>query len=535
MSSQLSQQTAARELLRRRRGRTNLVGFANAIEIPGKPLDDDPDAWLFAPVESGLAAHHLLICEAFERTAARRHGRLMIFMPPGSAKSTYASVVAPTYLMGRVPDYRIILASYGQDLARRHGRRARQIARSSGFSALWSTGISKATSAADEWAMTNGSEYLACGILSGITGNRAHGIVIDDPIKGRQQADSPTTRETTWQAYQDDLLTRLIPGGWVVLIQTRWHEDDLAGRILPKNYDGRSGMVECRDGKLWEIINLPAQAEHADDPLNRQVGEYLWPEWFDEDHWSTFKLQSRTWAALFQQRPRPDDGGVFKESWCRQRYRTVPAAATACVHSWDTAQKEAEYNDPTAGSVWDFGPGAGPGYYLREVWRDRVDYPTLRRKIIALAERDKPVAILIEDKSSGQSLIQDLRSSTSLPIIAIEPEGNKLFRAGEVSAMVEAGLVHLPEPGGIVDRRGNPLATPWLADFEGEFFGFPLATNDDQVDSVTQFLKWVRGWTGRIESHGAGMKRTLADEMGTESDRGFGSVGRTDSDITGFM
>jgi predicted phage terminase large subunit-like protein len=519
-SLNVSPQTAARELLRRRRGRDTLVGYANAVEIPGKPASDDPESWLFKPVETGVADHHLLLLQAFERAATRRHGRLMVFMPPGSAKSTYCSVVAPTYIMGKQPDRRIILASYGQDLARRHGRRARQVVKSPGFAALWGCGVSPSTSAADEWALTNGSEYLACGILSGITGNRAHGIVIDDPVKGREQADSPTIRAKTWDAYNDDLLTRLIPGGWVVLVQTRWHEDDLAGRILPKGYNGESGMIECNDGKTWEVINLPAQAERPDDPLGRATGEYIWPEWFDAGHWDTFKRQSRTWAALFQQRPRPDEGGIFKEAWLRARYGVIPVGADMCIHSWDTAQKPGELNDPSVLTVWRLGRGVS-GYYLQDVWRKQVDYPTLKRTVQAYAERDKPAAILIEDKSSGQSLIQDLRNSTSLPIIAIEPLGDKTFRANEVSAMVEAGLVHLPE------------LAPWLVDYEGEFFGFPLSTHDDQVDSTTQFLKWVRGWAGQIQSIGAGIHRALAHEV-PEADDWAGSVGRG-VDTTGFQ
>jgi predicted phage terminase large subunit-like protein len=522
------QQAAAREALRRRRGRESLVGFANAIEIPGKPAEDDPDAWLFKPVETTVAAHHRLLLEAVQRTAARRYGRLMVFMPPGSAKSTYCSVVAPAYLMGQQKDRRFILASYGSDLAKRMGRRARQVVKSPGFASLFGCELSASTSAADEWALTNGSEYLAGGILSGITGNRAHGLFIDDPVKGREQADSPTIRQKTWDAYQDDLLTRLVPGGFVVLVQTRWHEDDLAGRILPKDYDGRSGMVRCRDGKDWEVINLPAQCERDDDPLGRARGEMLWREWFDEEHWAPFRLQSRTWAALFQQRPRPDDGGVFKEIWCRRRYGIVPADANVIVHSWDTAQKENQFNDPSVLTAWNLGRTV-PGYHLRDVFRDRIDYPTLKRKVLAYAERDKPAAILIEDKSSGQSLIQDLRNSTTLPIIAIEPEQSKLFRANEVSAMVEAGLLILPE------------VAPWLVDFEGEFFGFPLSTNDDQVDSVTQFLKWVRGWSGRIESHAAGLTRTLAAEAARQNDRGAlslgggGGGGYGDNDMTGFL
>lgn len=515
---------AARELLRRRRGRASLIGYANAIEIPGKPVGDDPDAWLFKPVETGVASHHALLLQAFERTINRRHGRLMVFMPPGSAKSTYCSVVAPTYFMGHRPDSRIILASYGSDLARRHGRRARQVVKSPGFASLFGCALSASTSAADEWALSNGSEYLAGGILSGITGNRAHGIVIDDPVRGREQADSPTIRDKTWDAYNDDLLTRLIPGGWLVLVQTRWHEDDLAGRLLPKGYAGESGMIECTDGKMWEVINVPAQCERDDDPLGRGVGEYLWPEWFDEGHWQNFRGQSRTWAALFQQRPRPDEGGIFKEAWCRDRYNAIPIEAKRIVHSWDTAQKERDINDPSVGTMWHFGRGV-PGYYLREVFRDRVDYPTLKHKVIAYAERDKPIAILIEDKSSGQSLIQELRRDTSLPVIAVEPDGDKIFRAQEVSPMVEAGLLKLPE------------SAPWLIDFEGEFFGFPLSTHDDQVDSVSQFLKWARASAVHLDFAGAGLTRVMADQMPAVSHQptgdGWGSVGRG-ADMDGF-
>jgi predicted phage terminase large subunit-like protein len=278
-------------------------------------------------------------------------------------------------------------------------------------------------------------------------------------------------------------------------------------------------MIKCRDGHTWEVINLPAEAERPDDPLGRVPGQMLWPEWFDAQHWAPFRLQSRTWSALFQQRPRPDEGGIFKEAWCRHnRYGVLPAAASTIVHSWDTAQKPGDLNDPSALTVWGRGPKL-PGHYLREVWAKQVDYPTLKRAVLNFADRDRPSAILIEDKSSGQSLIQDLRNDTSLPVIPIEPLGDKIFRANEVSAMVEAGLLHLPEQ------------APWLVDFEGEFFGFPLSTNDDRVDSVTQYLKWVREAGAPLESAGAGLVRAFAAEAmrGTGDDfDGYGGVARSD-------
>lgn len=310
-----SPEEAAAELLKRKRARASLLDYAKAIDVPGRPVSADPDEWVFEPIETGLAAHHILMLDTMEKVILGQLPRAMFFLPPGSAKSTYGSVVAPTWAMGKFPGTKIILSSYGQDLARKNGRRARQIARSPEYKSFFKCGISQDTAAADEWALTNDSEYLACGILSGVTGNRAVGIIVDDPIKGRQEADSDTIRARTWDVYQEDLRTRLIPGGWEILIQTRWHEDDLAGRLLPKEYDGETGLIPCRDGRDWYVVCIPAQCERPDDPLGREIGEYLWPEWFTGDHFVPFKQISRTWNALFQQRPQPDQGTYFQRSW----------------------------------------------------------------------------------------------------------------------------------------------------------------------------------------------------------------------------
>jgi predicted phage terminase large subunit-like protein len=480
------------------------------------------------------AHHHRLLIEQLHRVERGEINRLMVFWPPGHAKSKYSSEYGPAWLMGRNKRKTIIHATYGTDFAERFGRKIRNIMRSQEYERVFGATLSADSRAAGEWETIQGGEYKAAGVGAGITGRRADIGLIDDPVKSRKEADSPTYRQNTWDWYLADFRTRLKPGGSIIIIQTRWHEDDLSGRILPKGYDSRSGWVTARDGEPWYVLNFPAICESESDGTGRSIGEALWPGYITMPMLEQLKRTqgTRNWDSLYQQRPRPSDGGIFKEAWTRNRYGVIPQAASVCVHSWDTAQKPDQLNDPSVMTAWRMGRGV-PGYYLGDVYRDRVDYPTLKRKVVAYAERDRPAAILIEDKSSGQSLIQDLRSTTTLPIIAIEPVGDKTFRANEVSAMVEAGLVFLPEPG-IMAPDGGSARYPWLIDFEGELFGFPLVTHDDQVDSMTQFLKWVRNWSGRIESHGAGLIRSSADATTQDDGIGFGSASRG-GDLSGFL
>jgi predicted phage terminase large subunit-like protein len=309
----LTPEQAASVLLERRECRRSLVSFASRVPVPGSPTNEADDSSNIPLIETQQAKHHVLILSEMQRCMETPHGRLMIFAPPGSAKSTYASVVAPTWFLGTQANRRVILASYGDDLARKHGRRTRQMLRSTECNGILQTTLHPESRAADEFSLTNGSEYIACGIMSGVTGHRAHGIVIDDPVKGREQADSAVIRDRSYQAYEDDLLTRLIPGGWVTIIMTRWHEDDIAGRILPPDWAGESGDILCRDGNTWRVLCLQAECTTKSDPLARPIGEMLWPEWFTEKHWSQFRLNRRTWSSLYQQRPAPDEGVLFRK------------------------------------------------------------------------------------------------------------------------------------------------------------------------------------------------------------------------------
>ena len=344
----LQPQLAAQELLRRQRARVSLVEFSQAIEIPGVPLldvvdEEDEHGRLknrfenkpisYKPVESKIALHHLLLMRALQRCIETPRGRLMVFMPPGAAKSTYASVVAPAWAMGRRPNTQIILGSYGTSIAAKQSRKVRSIVKDKQYTALWTEKptLLDDQRAIDDWQLTNGSSMMAAGLLAGITGNRADGIIIDDPVANREQADSPTIREKIYNEYIDTAMTRAKPKMWAIIIQTRWHEEDLAGAILPSDYAGESGLIKCRDGQTWEVLCIPAEAERVDDVLGRKPGEFLWPEWFPREHWTTWRdnpRAARTWAALYQQRPAPFTGIHFNREMFKRFDLDLPRMDT---------------------------------------------------------------------------------------------------------------------------------------------------------------------------------------------------------------
>lgn len=343
----LTAQLAAAELLRRQRSRASLAEYSQAIEIPGVPstnfLDEEEDVEfddsgnpvgggklitrtapdpIYAPIESRIALHHYVMMLEIQRCIETPRGRLMIFAPPGSAKSTYASVIGVSWALGRKRNQQVILASYGSSIAAKQSRKVRTIVKDPRWSSLWPGRplLLDDQRAVDDWSLTNGSALMSAGLLAGITGNRADGVIIDDPVRNREEADSPTIREKIYNEYIDTVMTRAKPHMWCILIQTRWHEDDLAGSILPTDYAGESGLIKCRDGQTWRVVCIPAEAEREDDVLGRDPHStdwrrrFLWPEWFPQEHWATWRdnpRAQRTWAALYQQRPAPFSGVHF--------------------------------------------------------------------------------------------------------------------------------------------------------------------------------------------------------------------------------
>lgn len=479
LMEQISPAVAADELLRRRRARASIVDYARYIEVPGAPVNeeedegDNPDA-AFAPVETVLAEHHEIILNATQRCIEKHRGRTMLFLPPGSAKSTYATVVAPTWVMGKRKGFKVIGVSYGSDLARKFGRRMRSVVKQRKFEALFGTALSSESSAADEWALENGSEFMGGGILSGITGNRADFIAVDDPIKGRQEADSEVTRRRTLEAYQDDILTRLKPGGSVMITQTRWHEADLAGSILPEGWAGESGLIECRDGETWEVICIPAKATRADDPLGRLPGEYIWPEWFGPDHWAPFERQSRTWSALYQQVPAPDTGDYFKREWIVP-VDVIPPREEMAIYGGSDYAVTANGGDYTVHAV--VGVSSEGRMYLLDLWRQQASSDVWVDAFCSLVAKWKPIGWAEETgqikAGVGPFLVKRMLETASYTVREQFPtRGDKAVRAQSIRARMAMQGLHVPRD------------APWLSDFISELMSFPVGVHDDQVDAL---------------------------------------------------
>jgi predicted phage terminase large subunit-like protein len=481
----LSPQDAAAELLRRRRARNSLSEFAQAIDVPGKPLTENEDEWLFHPIETQQAAHHSLLMRHLDRlidpTDPLR--QLMVFMPPGSAKSTYGSVVMPSYAMGKYPGTRIIMASYASPIAQKQSRRVRAIVRQPKYGPIFNARLAAGNESVESWALDNGSEYMAGGILSGMTGNRANGLIVDDPVKGREDADSETIRRKTREAYEDDISTRLMPGGWTLIIQTRWHEDDLSGGILPKDWAGESGMIRGRDGLDWFVLCLPAICDRSDDPLGRKIGEPLWPEWFTDGHFERFKRNPRTWSALFQQKPTPDTGDYFKREWFRY-YETKPKALRIYAASdfavTDERDSEGEPDWTEHGII-----GVDPegNSFVLDWWRGQTASDVWIETLLDMAAKWKPLLWFGEGGVIRRAIEPSLRKRMKerkvyqvmrwLPSISDKPT-----RARSIQGRYSMGMVYHPAPA---------LGYDWQVHLDGQLLSFPAGKNDDGVDVMSLF------------------------------------------------
>jgi predicted phage terminase large subunit-like protein len=421
--------------------------------------------WVLGPSGQSPALHHKLLLQQLDAISRGEIDRLMVLMPPGSAKSTYTSILYPAWWFTQHPVSSVIATSHTTNLAEHFGHQARELAREHGARLGYS--LLAGRQAAGHWQTSDKGEYFAAGIRGPLTGRRADLVIIDDPIKSHAEADSPLLRERIWSWYRSDLMTRLKPKGRVVLIMTRWHEDDLAGRLLALN------------AAEWRIICLPALADD-NDPLGRAPGTALWPEW--EDQAALLRKRDtvgeRTWSALFQQSPQPIQGSLFKTA-CIDILDTPPKlSAGPVVRAWDLAATAATgANDPD----WTVGVKLGRDdsgrYIVLDVVRLRGSPHEVEDAIAEAARVDgRSITIgLPEDPGqAGKAQVTYLAGQIAgHRITASRETGAKATRAGPVASQVEARNVAIV--------RAN-----WNHAFIEELRDFPFGRKDDQVDALSR-------------------------------------------------
>ncbi|MEZ5422934.1 MAG: phage terminase large subunit [Pyrinomonadaceae bacterium] len=400
--------------------------------------------------------HQRFVCEKLDQVTRGEAQRLMVFMPPRHGKSELVTIRYAAWRIARDPKLNIILASYSQKLANRFSRRVKRIVEQL-------VPLADDRKAADEWETKMGGGMRAVGVGGGITGFGAGLVIIDDPIKSRGAAESVVRRENVAQWFNDDIYTRLEPEAPIILIQTRWHEDDLAGRLIR----------EMEEGEKWQIVSLPAIAEE-NDALARKPGEPLWAERFSASRLAAVRrrLGSYSFEALYQQRPIPRSGGLFRREWFSRIVEHAPENLT-WARGYDLAISQDTRADYTASFRCAF--GKDNILYIADGFRQRLTY-TQQRKFIAERIASEPRTVhCVESAMHGTAIVQDLLSSGECrgrPLRSVRVTDDKWTRAHTWAPIAEAGNVVL-------------VAGSWIKDFVDEACAFPASPHDDQVDAVS--------------------------------------------------
>lgn len=412
----------------------------------------------------------------------KKSPRLILTMPPRHGKSLIVSNNFPSWCFGIDPNISFISSSYSDDLAKRMNKAVQRIMGNQAYNDVFpNTQINQKTKVRNvsyskttdllEIPNYNGS-FRSTGIGGGITGMGCDILSIDDPLKDRRSADSPTVRQTIWDWYTSTAYTRLSPGGGVLVTVTRWHEDDLVGRLLEQ--------MTQEGGDQWTVINYPAIAEH-DEP-HRKKGEALHPQRYPLAMLEKIRrnVGSYDWESLYQQHPSPRSGGIIKNEWILH-WDFLPKFFDQIIQSWDFTFKDAANSDNVAGTVWG---KVGEMYYLLDCVCEKMDFVSQIRAMKRMTQK-WPLARkkVVEDKANGPAVINVLHEKLS-GIIPFEPVGSKTARAYSVSHLFESGNVLIPP---------KDSEHPWVSKYVTELTTFPSAPHDDQVDSTTMALIYLGG------------------------------------------
>lgn len=402
---------------------------------------------------------------------------LIIETPPQHGKSMTITEAFPAWYMGNHPNNRVIVASYNEETANRFARRNKDKINATGMN-LFGHAIGDVNQAATFELDNHRGAMISRGILSGITGNPANLIIIDDPIKNRVEADSETIRARVWEEWQNSIKSRLAAQAKVIVIMTPWHEDDLAARILAKEHN-------------VTLLRLPVEAE-LDDPMGRSPGEPLCPELGKDAKWlEDFKRSyirdpdggARAWAALYQCSPRVEEGNIIRRSWWKFYNPNEIKVFGAEIISVDATFKDKDDNDFVAISVWG---KRRNDYYCQYMMNAHLNFlATLQAIRTVRSLYPRAMTVLIEDKANGSAIINVLQQE--MFCIPVNPRGGKVARVNAVSAAIESGHTYLP------------MGAPWVEPFIDQFSAFPNAPHDDMVDSASQALTYLLYSTGEVD------------------------------------
>jgi predicted phage terminase large subunit-like protein len=461
--------------------------------------------------------HLALIDDAIvEAIAGDAPPRIIVEAPPRHGKSWLCSKWLPAWFVGTFPTKRVLFGAYEADFAAQWGARGRRILEELG-GPIFGIGVDDESRAryrwdvkqswqpgdadAFDWMSGDGGGMMTAGVGGPFTGKGGDLIIIDDPVKNREEAESERYREKIWEWWQSAIYTRLEPGAVAIVIMARWHHDDLAGRLLQAAADG---------GEEWTRIRLPALAEE-NDVLGRKPGEALWPERYDEEDFARMRqpggVGSYAFEGLYQCNPTMKQGDIWlRDWWAYHEGRFLdenghPFRFDTVIESWDCAFKKKSDTDFVVGQLW--GRYKARKFLLAQI-RARLSFTETKAAMRALTRWARlrewtPQAVLVEDKANGSAIIDELRSEID-GIVPVEPEASKEARAHAAAPTIEAGQVEIPS--GTIpappDRQGRwePTPTHVLVD---EAAAFPRGTNDDQVDATSQALRWLSEHGGRAE------------------------------------
>jgi predicted phage terminase large subunit-like protein len=439
-----------------------------------------------------FGAHHYLIARKLQEVFEGGIRRLAIHVPPQYGKSTISTQLFPSYWLGHHPSKPVMVATCTQSLASGFGLKVRNYLQTPLFGSLFpGCQLDPSSQAKDAFATTAGGVYNAIGIEGTGVGKPAYGLVIDDIIKNRKQADSQTYQELAIDLYQSVLRPRVHPGGWIAMISTKWGKSDFYAWVLEQWEEERRVA-----GIPYEVINISAliedEEQEQDDPLGRKMGQHLWPERYSLLETLALKVSAgeREWWAQYQQRPKIDGDLIFDPNTFK--FYSERPFCKHYVHSWDMTfgSKEEGKSSWVVGQVWGI-------HYVRKdatkkvllyQTRKQLGYRATKREVQRLLRMFPADRVLIEDKANGPAVIDDLRSEIP-QIRAILPKGDKKGRAYAVTPMLERGEVLFPD--WQLKEADGGWVYPWVRPLRTELGNFPKGQTDDCIDTMTQALYYL--------------------------------------------